>query len=78
MCKGCEKGHFLPFLTPFIHFWQNYFFLNSSCSKVLNETILDFSLKHAHIFLPILILDCKVFKLEWETPYFEGELVPKT
>ena len=65
MCTVCEKGHFYPF-SHAVHIFVKiiFFFLNSRWSKVLNEKMLDFSLKHAHVFLTILILDCKVFKLE--------------
>ena len=46
-------------------FLSNFIFIfYARWSKVLNETILDFFLKHAHIFLKIIILKCKVFKLK--------------
>ena len=46
-------------------FVSKYFvFLNSRWSKVLKTTIWDFSLKNSHIFLKIIILDCKVFKFK--------------
>ena len=31
---------------------------------LLDETIWDFCLEHAHVILEIIILDCKVFKLK--------------
>ena len=55
----------MPFLAHCTHFRRNnLFFLNSRWSKVINTTIWDFSLKNSHIFLKIIILDCKVFKFK--------------
>ena len=59
-----EKGIFYPFSHTVHIFVKIFFFFYSRWSKVLNETIWDFSLKHAHIFFKIIILDCKVFKLK--------------
>ena len=63
------------------------FLFNSRWSKVLNGTIWEFTLKHANMFLKnnfrLKGLQIKAFQQHYlkcwrETPYWEGELVPKT
>jgi hypothetical protein len=89
MCTLCEKGHFLPFLAHCTQFCKNnLFLLNSRWSKVLNETIWDFFPKACkRIFNNIIFwlqglqigsFQRRYLKCKCETPYFEGELVPKT
>ena len=90
MCTVCEKGNFSTLShTLYTYSSKSFIFFNSGWSKELNETIWDFSLKHAHTFLTILILDCmqclqirafqqRHLKCKFETSYLEGELVPKT
>ena len=62
--QGARKGKKYPFSHPVHIFVKIVYFFNSLWSKVLNEKIWDFSLKHAHVFFTLLILDSKVFKLE--------------
>ena len=65
MCLGSEKGHFLPFLAPSTNLCQFYFlFFFIHIDQKYSMKQFEIPLKHAHVFLPILILDCKVFKLE--------------
>ena len=60
-----RKGIFYPFSHTVHIFVKNFFyFFYSHWSKVLKTTIWDFSLKNSHIFLKIIILDCKVFKFK--------------
>ena len=61
-CVQCaRKGIFYPFLHIVNIFVIFLFFFIHVDQKY---TMWDFSLKHSHIFLKILILDCKVFKLK--------------
>ena len=87
MCKVCEKGHFLPFLEPFPHFCQNDFFFKLTLIKSTQWNNLRFFPKACtHIFnninfklqgLQIGAFQQRYLKCKCETPYFEGELVPK-
>ena len=56
--KKCLSSHprhiFVEIIFFFIHVVQ----------KFSMKQFEIFSLKHAHVFLTILIIDCKVFKLE--------------
>ena len=60
----CEKGYFLPFFAHCTYFRQNIYFFKFMLIKSSQKKNLNFSLKNSHIFLKILISDCKVFKLE--------------
>ena len=82
------KGHFLPFLAPCTHFRQdNLFFLikvdqkylmkqfdifHKACTRIFNN--INFRLQG----LQIGAFQQRYFKCKCETPYFKGELVPKT
>ena len=59
-CTVCKKGLFLAHCMLIL---ENDFFY-SCWSKVLNKTIWDFHLEHAHIFLEIITLKWKVIKLK--------------
>ena len=87
MCKGCEKGHFLPFLHPLhifvklIYFfkftlikstqWNHLRFFRKACTCIFNN--INFRLQG----LQIKAFQQRYLKCNFETPYFEGELVPK-
>ena len=88
MCKGCEKGHFYPFSHPlnifvkmiiFLKFtlikstqWNNLRFFPKACTRIFNN--INFRLKG----LQIGAFQQRYLKCKCETPYCEGELVPKT
>ena len=87
MCTVCEKGHFLPFLAHCTHFCQNNFFLFTLIKSTQNNNLRFFPKEFTHILknytfrlqgLQIEAFHQRYSKCKWETPYLEGELIPKT